>query len=279
MGFTPAFDPEAAAQTPSLWFAFKAFKMLVKMEDGRPGVPTDADFPSRDCPSAWKHYFGAWDGLPCLAVCLDEKVSHPDPAGFEWKGLRELFGVMEEELVWAAGRAFQLVHWHRNHRFCGQCGTPAADHPQERAKKCPACGLINHPRVSPAIIVAVVNDRRILLAHAVRFPAKFYSVLAGFVEPGESLEDCVRREVLEEVGIQVCNIRYFGSQAWPFPDSLMVGFTAEYAGGELRPNPQEIADAGWFAADALPQIPPRISIARRLIDWFKEEADRLKAEG
>jgi NAD+ diphosphatase len=269
MAFSPGFDPARSDPSPSLRFAFRGQKILVKVEGGKPTLPTAADFPVSHCAPSWKHFFGTWNDLPCFALCLSEES--PNPAGFEWKSLRELFGAMEEELVWVAGRASQLVHWHRNHRFCGQCGNPAEDHPRERAKQCPACGLVNHPRVSPAIIVAVVKDREILLAHATRFPAKFYSVLAGFVEPGESLEGCVRREVLEEVGVLVENIRYFGSQPWPFPDSLMVGFTAEYAGGELRPDPSEIADAGWFAAGSLPQIPPRISIARRLIDWFQEE--------
>jgi NAD+ diphosphatase len=199
-------------------------------------------------------------------VCLPEELVLSD--GYAWKGLRELFGQVDEDLVWVAGRAGQLVHWHRNHRFCGRCGSPTQDHAEERAKICPGCGLINHPRVSPAIIVAVVKDRQLLLAHSTRFPAKFYSVLAGFVEPGESLEECVQREVFEEVGVRVGNIRYFGSQPWPFPDSLMVAFTADYAGGEIRVDSVEIADAGWFSADGLPAIPPRISIARKLIDWF-----------
>jgi NAD+ diphosphatase len=271
MAFTPGFDPAGREPASSLWFAFRGFKLLVRLDDGRPKLPTEADFPAGQCAPSWKHYFGTWEGMPCQAVNLSAEGPGEAPAGFGWKGLRELFGAMEEDLVWAAGRAFQLVHWHRNHRFCGQCGGPTADHATERAKQCPSCGLLNHPRVSPAIIVAVVRDRKILLAHAARFPARFYSVLAGFVEPGEALEDCVRREVSEEVGVAVKNIRYFGSQSWPFPDSLMVGFTAEHAAGELKPNPAEIVDAGWFPADALPQIPPRISIARRLIDWFKEE--------
>jgi NAD+ diphosphatase len=214
----------------------------------------------------WRHYFGTWNGSGCYALGLPEDAAVGQD--FEARGLRELFGLMEEQLVWVAGRAGQLVHWHRNHRFCGRCGSPTQDHSEERAKKCPACGLINHPRVSPAIIVAVVRDRRLLLAHASRFPAKFYSVLAGFTEPGESLEECVQREVFEEVGIRVQSIRYFGSQPWPFPDSLMVAFTAEHAAGEIRVNPAEIADAGWFSANELPQIPPPISIARQLIDWF-----------
>ena len=138
----------------------------------------------------------------------------------------------------------------------------------ERAKICLKCGLINYPRISPAIIVAVVKKNQILLARSERFPTGFYSVLAGFVEPGETFEDCVKREVKEEVGLDVKNIRYFGSQPWPFPDSLMVGFTADYDGGKILIDKTEIKDAGWFTAHDLPQIPGKISIARRLIDWF-----------
>ncbi len=277
MKFVAQFGTPVRQGTQALWFAFQDHKILVMAGNGPPRLPF-AEEAATLCPEpSWAHYFGTWGDAPCFAVCLPEGTAAG--GGFEWRGLRELFGQMDEELVWAAGRAGQLVHWHRGHRFCGRCGSPTADHGRERAKTCPACGSINHPRVSPAIIVAVVRDRRLLLAHAERFPAKFYSVLAGFVEPGETLEECVRREVMEETGIEVARIRYFGSQPWPFPDSLMVAFTAEYAGGELRPNPEEIADAGWFSADALPQIPPRISIARRLIDWFAEEFGSRNSEG
>jgi NAD+ diphosphatase len=266
MRFNPGFRPAATSPSPSLCFGFHAGKILVKEQEAGLTLPTLADLHALAVSASWVHYFGDWDGCACCAASLP-----PDPPaheGFAWKGLRGLFGLVEEELVWAAGRAGQLVHWHCNHRYCGACGKPTEDHPGERAKICPGCGLINHPRVSPAIIVAVVRDRRLLLAHSPRFPSKFYSVIAGFVEPGETLEECVRREVLEEVGIRVRKIRYFGSQPWPFPDSLMVAFTAEYAAGEIVVNPAEIADAGWFSDDALPPIPPPISIARRLIDWF-----------
>ena len=127
-----------------------------------------------------------------------------------------------------------------------------------------------YPRISPAVIVAVVRDKRILLARSTRFTSSFHSVLAGFVETGETLEDAVRREIFEEVGIQVRNIRYFGSQPWPFPDSLMVAFTAEYAGGEITLDDNEIVTADWYSAAELPRVPGKISIARRLIDWFTE---------
>ncbi len=261
-------EHQAFIEPPSraLCFGFDSSKILVKLQAGSALIPAMEDLAALSFSPSWRHYFGEWNGASCWAVCFPPDMPVPD--GFTWRGLRELFGRVEEELIWVAGRAGQLVHWHRNHCFCGRCGAATADHPGERAKRCPACGLMNHPRVSPAIIVAVVKGRQLLLAHAARFPAKFYSVLAGFVEPGETLEQCVQREVFEEAGVQVRNIRYFGSQPWPFPDSLMVAFTAEHAAGEIRVNPAEITDAGWFGADRLPEVPPPISIARRLIDWF-----------
>jgi NAD+ diphosphatase len=176
--------------------------------------------------------------------------------------------MLEEDLIWIAGRANQLVNWSQTHRHCGRCGQPTEDKTDERAKTCPQCGLVNYPRLSPAIIVAVLKNDRILLGRNKRFKLPFYSVLAGFVEPGETLEECVRREIREEVNISVKNIRYFGSQPWPFPDSLMIAFVADYAGGEIRTDGLEIIDAAWFTKDNLPQIPPKISIARQLIDWF-----------
>jgi NAD+ diphosphatase len=266
MPFVSGYKPTLGPAPEALCFGFDGGRILVKLQEGQPLIPQFEDLAPFSPGPGWRHYFGDWNGSACWAECLSR--DQPIPEGFAWKGLRELFGRMDEGLIWVAGRAGQLVNWHRNHRFCGRCGVPTGDHPRERAKVCPTCGLLNHPRVSPAIIVAVVKDRQLLLAHAERFPAKFYSVLAGFVEPGETLEECVQREVFEETGVKVRNIRYFGSQPWPFPDSLMVAFTAEHAAGEIRVNPAEITDAGWFRADRLPEVPPPISIARRLIDWF-----------
>jgi NAD+ diphosphatase len=184
-------------------------------------------------------------------------------------GLRALFDTLPEDLFWTAGRAFQMMHWSRTHQYCGRCGHPTQDAENERAKRCPECGHTSYPRISPAIIVAVVkDDRELLLAHAKRFPKGLHSVIAGFVEPGETFEEAVRREVKEEVNIDVSDIRYFRSQPWPFPDSLMVAFTAKYAGGELQVDNVEIMDAGWYTADNLPLGPSSISVARKLIDWF-----------
>lgn len=267
MAFEAGFQPAGGEPGARLWFGCRGNRVLVRMDGEHSAIPESATAKDLGLSPEWTHYFGRWDGKGCYALWLGNEAEAPP--GYKWVGLRELFGRLSDDaLVWAAGRASQLAHWHANHRFCGRCAAPTGDHPTERAKLCPRCGLVNHPRVTPAVIVAVVRDGRLLLAHAHRFTAKFFSVLAGFVEPGETLEECVQREVLEETGIRVANIRYFGSQPWPFPDSLMVAFTAEYAGGEIRIDPGEISEAGWYAADRLPPVPPPISVARRLIDWF-----------
>lgn len=196
------------------------------------------------------------------------------PQGARWAGLRSLFGVMADDLVAIAGRASQIAEWDRSHRYCGVCATPTTRDENERARRCPACGHTAYPRISPAMMCLVTRGNEILLARNVNFPAGRYSALAGFLEAGESIEDAVHREVVEEVGIKVSNLRYFSSQSWPFPHSLMIAFTAEYESGELTPNGHEIADASWFDGDALPQLPPRISIARALID---DTLTRLRA--
>jgi NAD+ diphosphatase len=211
-------------------------------------------------------YLGALNGRSCYAAECDEETSPPE--GMTFEGLRQLVGWIDDGLFWAAGRAKLIIQWDRTHQYCGQCGRPTVDKSDERAKLCPECGLVVFPRMSPAVIMSVIRGDRILLARSPRFPEGFYSVLAGFVEPGESLEECVRREVREEVGLELKNIRYFGSQPWPFPNSLMIGFTAEYASGETTIDQMEIVEAGWFSADHLPRIPPRLTIARHLIDDF-----------
>jgi NAD+ diphosphatase len=202
----------------------------------------------------------------CRAAWLAQETQAPD--GFVFTGLRSLFGRMDEHLLAVAGRAFQIADWARTHRFCGVCGAPMARAEGERAMKCPACGHVAYPRIAPAMMVLVKRGEAILLARNIAVPAGGrMSALAGFLEPGESVEDAIRREVREEVGLEVQDLRYFASQSWPFPGSLMIAFTAEYAGGELALDPAEIAEARWFGpGDALPELSPRQSISRALID-------------
>ena len=266
MPFKPDFKFPAKQSPEALWFVFQMDRLLLKTNDNGCLIPCSRDLASFNVAPIRKQYLGALNGVQCYAAEMSDAVAPAD--GLILQGLRESFDRLEEGLIWIAGRANQLVDWNRSHQFCGRCGQPTEDRTEERAKICRACGLINYPRLSPAVIVAVVKGDRLLLASNKRFKAGFYSVLAGFVEPGETLEDCVAREIREEVGISVKNIRYFGSQPWPFPNSLMTAFVAEYAGGQIRIDRSEITDAAWFSADNLPSIPPRITIARHLIDWF-----------
>ncbi len=188
------------------------------------------------------------------------------PQGFRAGGLRSWFGVLDDANLAVAMRAVQIIEWDRTHRFCGACGEPTVASPTERLRTCPRCKLGVYPRISPAMMVLVTRGRQLLLGRGVNFPAGFYSALAGFVEAGETVEQTVHREVMEEVGLRVRNLRYFRSQSWPFPNSLMIAFNAEYESGDLRFDPAELLDAQWFEPEALPRMPPRFSIARALID-------------
>jgi NAD+ diphosphatase len=213
------------------------------------------------------HHLGRHEERHFFALDANEGVDLPD--GFEYVALRALYAHLGDSLWYAAGRAVQLVEWARTHRFCGRCGAPTAPVPGERAMGCAVCGLQQYPRVAPAVIMIVHRGDEMLLAQGARFPMKVYSALAGFVEPGESLEQAVRREVREEVGVTVGAVDYFDSQSWPFPISLMIGFYAAYESGDLVLDPVEILDAAWFRSYDFPNLgygPP--SIARLLIDNF-----------
>ena len=267
--------PLAAERGPAYWFVFQGDRLLVHPHGEMAEVPLVADPSELGLSPQASHYLGYLEdeqGREVDCYCAEIAADAVLPPALVADGLRQLHPRLGETFFSLAGRAIQVVAWDRTHRYCGQCATPTEHLPHERAKRCPACGLISYPRLSPAIIIAVVRRTpqgdRLLLARNQRFPPGRYSVIAGYVEPGETLEGAREREVCEEVGIQIRNVRYFGSQPWPFPNSLMIGFTAEYAGGEFTLEESEIAEAGWFAADALPGLPPKMSIARRLIDWF-----------
>lgn len=222
-----------------------------------------------DLPVIRRQYLGTLDGQQCFSVELAEEVEPPE--GWSFEGLRRLYGLLPEEKFRLAGAAVQIVDWDRTNQFCGRCGSQTENKEKERAKVCPECGLTTYPRISPAIIVLVQRGTEILLARSWRHPPDLYSVLAGFVEPGESLEQAVVREVREEVGVEIADIRYFGSQPWPFPNSLMIAFTCHYKSGEIILEEEEMLEAGWYSIDNLPRVPPKMSVARQLIDWFVEQ--------
>lgn len=250
------------------WFLFSRFKMLVDKRDGGTAVPFIKDPSELGLSYTGKRYLGSLNGRDCYCASLDDRAEKPPGTGLI--GLRRLYGALPDDLFGMANLAVHLVHWDKTQLYCSRCGAGINDRQDVRAKECPQCRLLVFPRISPAVIVLVKRDDHLLLARSERFEEGLYSVLAGFVEPGESLEGAVSREVKEEVGISVCNVTYFGSQPWPFPDSLMIGFTADYEGGELSIDGSEIVEAGWYHPRNLPGIPDKISIARRLIDWFIE---------
>ncbi|HEY8092402.1 MAG TPA: NAD(+) diphosphatase [Acidimicrobiales bacterium] len=223
------------------------------------------------------HFLGMLGTVACWAV--DVPSDAPAPAHTALTDLRRLWSAIPVEDWTLAGRAVQLVAWGRTHRFCGRCGQPTEPAPGDRAMRCGGCGLLAYPRLAPAVIALVhrrtdAGDDEALLARGVQFALPMFSCLAGFVEPGETLEEAVQREIREEVGVVVDDVRYQGSQPWPFPHSLMIGFFARWVEGDIVIDPTEIVEAAWFRRDALPPVPPAISIARRLIDqWVAEGTD------
>ena len=274
---------------PAHWFVFKGDRLLVELGPPTPHPSGDMRVPSRP---SWARlpgqdalqknnnplwfqpdrtlYLGVLAGQPCWAAEAPAEAAAP-PAGLGWEGLRALFSVLEDAHFALAGRAIQLLDWDRSHRYCGRCGTPTEAKAEERARVCPACKLTAYPRLAPAVMALVRREGEILLGRSPHFPPGMYSALAGFVEPGESLEQCLAREVEEEVGVRVSRIRYFTSQPWPFPNSLMIAFICDWESGEIRPQAGEIEDAKWFSVLQLPKLPSRISIARRLIDAAVQE--------
>jgi NAD+ diphosphatase len=263
--FVPSTAPTTAGD--SLWIGIRGMDVLVRENGEHDELPTATEAAALGIHPVRSLYLGELDGVPCRSAELPDEQEPPD--GMAFRTLRDLYGRIDEHLWTLAGRAAQLVEWDRTHIHCGRCGTPTEHAPGERARRCPVCGFAAFPRLSPAVIVRVTRGDEILLARSQRFPGGMYSVLAGFVEPGESLEECVARELEEEVGIEVGDIAYFASQPWPFPHSLMIGFTATWLGGDLRIEEAELIDARWFTRDDLPELPGRVSIARKLIDdWL-----------
>jgi NAD+ diphosphatase len=256
--------PPARSGEPVLWFAFQKSELLLVRSDDGIQLPHCHDLAELGLSSVRSVYLGTYSERHCYVA----ELAHTEtpPAGHELQGLRSVLGGPDPALGTLAGRAFQIMEWDRNHQYCGRCGTPTQVRLDERSRVCPSCRMTSYPPVSPAIMILIVRGREILLARKKDWPQGRYSALAGFVEPGEQLEDTVHRETMEEVGLQIKNLRYFGSQPWPFPHQLMIAFTAEYAAGEITPDGVEIEEAAFFDVDNLPNLPAGISISRRMID-------------
>lgn len=248
------------------WFIFSGQRLLVRLDERE--IPHLIE-QGPDVLGLTTHFIrtlGRLGSIGCSVASVSE--GQPPPASMEFRDLRGLYGVLDDDVFRLAGRAIQIVHWQREHLFCGKCATPMQDDPKELSRRCPRCSMVSYPRLSPAVIMSVERGDQILLARSPRFPKGMYSALAGFVEPGETLEEAVAREVAEEVGVTVGKVRYLASQPWPFPHSLMIGFTTVYQGGEIVIDRNELEDARWFSRHDMPTLPSPISISRLLIEDF-----------
>jgi NAD+ diphosphatase len=271
--------PPRTAPENGFWILLQENETYVVVNDGRARLPTTEDLgtmtvnaPIHQIAIVGEGFSPATStaGHPVLVSAVEAVPSAREGIALERIGYRKLYGIIDDEILALVGRATQIADWELHSRCCGRCGTLTQPNETESVRTCPSCGDTQYPRLTPAMIVGVVREGRLLLASAPRFHGAFYSILAGYVEPGESLEQCIHREVWEETRVRVKNIRYFGSQAWPFPHSLMIGFTAEYESGEIVVDRQELLDAGWFAPGEMPQVPAEISISGRIIRWFRD---------
>ncbi|MCA3131421.1 MAG: NAD(+) diphosphatase [Betaproteobacteria bacterium] len=262
--FVALLEAPALHRGASWWFVFRGSNLLVKRDAAGAQLPFVTHPEDLGLEPLRTHYLGT-SGPDHVYVAEVAEDSQP-PAAMQWSGLRALFGLLDDTTFSLAGRAVQIVDWDRSHQFCGRCGSGTERKAGERSRVCAACGQAHYPRLAPVAMALVRRGRELLLARSPHFPPGMMSALAGFVEPGESLEECLVREVREEVGVEVRNLRYFSSQPWPFPHSLMVAFHCEWASGHIVCQEGEIEDAGWFSPEALPVLPNRVSIARRLIE-------------
>ena len=268
-----AYPPAVPPPGPALWLPFHKGELLIPAEGGvrlHRGNRSSVEALGINAPL----YLGTLDGLPCLAADADLEGEMPE--GWGAVSLRTLFGAVSEAEYGLAGYASQMLYWRRTSGFCPVCGHRTEARDGDWGRRCPECGHVAYPHISPATLILVHDGPRLLLAQKPGWGTR-YSILAGFVEPNESLEDCARRETREEVGLALTDVAYAGSQPWPFPHQLMVGFTARYAGGEIVVDGDELERAAWFEADALPDLPPAVSLSRQMIDAWVSSRTAAKA--
>ncbi|GAB6054797.1 NAD(+) diphosphatase [Methanobacterium movens] len=247
----------------SYYFIFYHNKLLINRHNN--DIPFLKNLNQLPAEALRQIYMGQLRGSPCFVVEIESSF---ELSSLSFIDLKELYSILEYDIYLLAGRAIQIINWDKNHQFCGKCGSSTRTMEGEMAKICPDCGHFNYPRLSPAIITAIVKEDKLLMARHTYGITNRYGLVAGFVEAGETLEEAVQRETSEEVGLKIKNIKYFGSQPWPYPNSLMVGFTAEYHEGEIKVDGKEIEDARWFRASEIQKRPSSISISGELIEWF-----------
>lgn len=262
----PVYTTEWKKNPDAEMIVFCGREMLLRPQQDQFTFPRVADIKALNLSTALS--IGSRDGTPCFAVDL-QTVPETEIGDVQKVEVRLAVGRLDDAAFSAGCRAKELLHWRRQHKFCGGCGRPLGESPDDIALICPFCKERFYPQLAPAVIVAVTRGDEILLAHNRKFLPEIHGLIAGFVEAGENIEEAIHREILEETGVTVGNIRYHSSQCWPFPNSLMLGFTAEYISGEAGPDGEELETLGWFRADALPPIPPPGSIARKIIEDFK----------
>lgn len=246
------------------WFIFQNERLLITKDGKTPFITENTAFKQT---LVRQHRLGQFEQR--IVYCGELEAEYVLPSNIEALPLRKALELLGQDWYTIASKAFAIINWDKNHQFCGRCGAATIHKQNTFERHCPACGLLFYPRISPSIIVLIQKGDEILMARSHHFPAGVYGLIAGFVEAGESIEEAVHREVKEEVGLTIKNLRYFGSQAWPFPDSLMISFYADYASGEINIDPHEIEAAGWYRYDHLPGRPStKISIGSRLLDAY-----------
>ncbi len=251
------------------WFLFKNGSILLQKEAEIYRIPESNEAPF--VTEGTLHLVGILDGKPCITGSLNEEFLETE--NYKMIGLRDSYDFLPEPVHRLAGKAGEIIHWDRNTRFCSACGSPARLH-TAISKICTGCGKEMFPQITPAILVLVKRGEEILLVHARNFRSNLYSLVAGFVETGENLEECVQRELREETSLEVRNIRYFGSQEWPYPSGIMIGFIADYVSGDLYYADGELTSGGFYSKDNLPELPQRLSLARRMINaWLAGEVN------
>ncbi|MBQ8242686.1 MAG: NAD(+) diphosphatase [Bacteroidaceae bacterium] len=253
------------------WFVFYKDQLLMNQEADGYRVPFGEEPPVKVPVGSTIHNIGEMEGIPCKTYAIHTPIPGDEAPLRQMMGLRASYDELPFEEYYKAGKAFEILNWDKNTRYCPSCGVPTHQI-SDIGKKCPECRQEFYPHISPAIIVRITKGDSILLVHARNFRGTFYGLVAGFLEAGETLEECVHREVMEEVGLHIKNLKYFGSQPWPYPSGVMIGFTAEYESGSIKLQDEELNAGAFYTKDNLPEIPRKLSLARKLIDdWLEKE--------